>query len=159
MFRDFTKDNETRQTPREIFRVKQGKRYRFRVIGSINICHVVVSVQDHPLTVIGTDGSPIEPVEVSRIGVASGERYDFVLTANQEIGNYWFRIYTDDHGCPFAVKEQLAILRYEGAPEGNPKNEFLRKEGLLLNPLPWEPSFKDDSGINTMDLKSLGQYK
>ncbi|XP_072044921.1 uncharacterized protein [Amphiura filiformis] len=90
-FKQFVKGNDTAYTPREVFQVKQGQRYRFRVIGNNN-CHMYVSVDGHNLTAIATDGAPIKPVSVDRIGVASGERYDFVLTADQDVGNYWFRV-------------------------------------------------------------------
>lgn len=69
-----------------------GLRYRFRVVGAASdICPITIAVDDHPLTVIAVDGMPIKPVVVDRITVMSGERYDFVLEADQEVNSYWIR--------------------------------------------------------------------
>ncbi|XP_072045969.1 uncharacterized protein [Amphiura filiformis] len=134
VFVEFSKDGEIAYTPREVFNVEKGKRYRFRVIGN-NVCHVFIHAQDHNLTVIATDGNPIKPIVVDRIGLVSGERYDFVLTADKDVGNYWFRLATTEGACA-AVQEDFAILRYDGAPEEEPSEPYLDDgdEGVYLNP-------------------------
>lgn len=38
-------------------------------------------IRDHKLTVIATDGTPIEPVVVDSLVVLPGERYDVVMDA------------------------------------------------------------------------------
>ena len=45
--------------------MEQGKRYRFRFIsnGIIN-CPMKISVDNHKITIISSDGQPIEPFEV-----------------------------------------------------------------------------------------------
>ena len=156
VFQEFSNANGTTFTPREVFHVKQGGRYRFRVIGN-NICHMIISIQSHNLLAIATDGGPFQPVEISRLGVSSGERYDFILTADQDVGNYWFRLYTDDRGCPFAVKEEFAVLRYEGAPEEDPPVSFsgIIPDGLYLNPQPFYYNHASDQ-LLTRDLKTEG---
>ncbi|XP_072046495.1 uncharacterized protein [Amphiura filiformis] len=155
VFREFANGNDTAYTPREVFPVKQGGRYRFRVIGN-NICHMIITIQSHNLIAIATDGAPFEPVEVSRIGVDSGARFDFILTADQDIGHYWFRLYTDDLGCPFTVKEEFAILRYEGAPEGDPTESFsgVIPDGRYLNPQPVYEVEDSPSQLPVRKLKS-----
>ncbi len=47
-----------------------------------------------------------------------GERYDFILDANQPVGNYWLRAWSS--ACAPAV----AIIRYEGAPEEDPEGDW-----------------------------------
>lgn len=49
-------------------------------------------IQDHNLTVIATDGDNVFPKVVDAIVSLSGERYDFVVTANQESGAFWIYI-------------------------------------------------------------------
>jgi FtsP/CotA-like multicopper oxidase with cupredoxin domain len=43
------------------------------------------------MTVIASDGSPFEPFETEILVIYGGERFDIVLNANQNIGNYWIR--------------------------------------------------------------------
>lgn len=55
--------------------------------------------------------------------VHAGERYDFILNANQDISSYWIRL----HGlmdCWFNQVFQGAILRYDGAPEEEPEGSL-----------------------------------
>lgn len=74
----------TTRTPLEVFRVQYGKRYRFRVINSgSHVCPAVLEVENHSLLVIASDSYDVEPVEVDSLFSNPGERYDFVITANQ----------------------------------------------------------------------------
>ena len=155
-FQSFSTANATAFTPREVFHVKQGERYRFRIIGN-NKCHLAVEVESHRLTAIATDGSPIKPVAVDRIGLTSGERYDFVLTADQDVGNYWFRLFTTDPGCPRVVKEEFAILRYNGAPKEEPSEEFAEDnvDSIYLNP---RSTIEIPEGIDVVEMQSAGRH-
>ncbi|KAJ7673354.1 hypothetical protein B0H17DRAFT_1208437 [Mycena rosella] len=63
-------------------------------------------------------------VDIHRTSLLAGQRYSFVLTANQIVGNYWIR--------------PLAILRYAGAPKADPKTSSVVTQPLvetLLHPL------------------------
>ena len=45
------------ETPRSVFHVQKGKRYRFRIINSgVQYCPLQVSIDQHFLTIIATDG-------------------------------------------------------------------------------------------------------
>ena len=62
-------------TPREQFVVTSGLRYRFRVSSSgIVLCPLRVSVDNHTLEVIATDGAPVQPLEVESFDIQAGER-------------------------------------------------------------------------------------
>ena len=50
-----------------------------------------ISVDQHLLTVISSDAYDVEEIVVESFIVNPGERFDFLLTANQTIGNYWIR--------------------------------------------------------------------
>ena len=64
-----------------------------------------------------------------------GDRTDFVLTADQPVGNYWMRAY-----CESIKTNVLAVVRYEGA----------------ANELPPEPEGAiAGSGIVSFELKSF----
>ena len=54
------KKNVDYETPRSIFKVRQGQRYRFRMINSgVQYCPLHVSIDNHILTLIATDGLKI----------------------------------------------------------------------------------------------------
>ena len=115
------------------FDVEQGRQYRFRLVGGQSVFAYKVSVDEHKLTVIATDGFHIQPVEqVDYIIIHSGERYDFVLNANQDpTRNYWIRAETleinrtSNNGVPpFESLNNLAwaVLHYTSAPEPDGSN-------------------------------------
>ena len=50
-------------------------RYRFRVISpGFTLCPISVSIDNHTLTMIASDGSPFRPVEVQSVVLEPGER-------------------------------------------------------------------------------------
>lgn len=127
--------------PLEVFKVVANKSFRFRTInaGFLN-CPVEISIDNHNITVISSDGWYFDPVEVSTIVTYAGERFDFVVKADQPIGNYWFRIRgLMDCDERFTSAHQVAILRYIGAAEEMPSNEHpiygYERKGLQMNAL------------------------
>lgn len=80
-------------TERAVFEVTSDKRHRFRMSSNAGTnCAMRISVDNHTLTVIASDGRAFQPVDVDSFIIYGGERFDFVLTADQEIGNYWMRV-------------------------------------------------------------------
>ena len=73
------------------FTVEDGNAYRFRLIGAQALYAYRFSIDDHKLTLIATDGYFIEPILVDYIIIHTGERYDFLLEANQAPNNYLMR--------------------------------------------------------------------
>ena len=53
---------------------------------------IQVSIDNHTLNMIASDGNPFEKVEVESFNIFAGERYDFVLNASMPVGNYWVRV-------------------------------------------------------------------
>ncbi len=157
MFTEFTKDGKVAYTPREVFSVKKDDKYRFRVISN-GVCHMTIAVENHNLTVIATDGAPVQPTVVDRIGLSSGERFDFVLNADKDVDNYWFRLSTADGACANTVPEEFAILRYDGAPEQEPSRVFSEGEddGVTLNPRNQLLS-EDDLDIGQLEAAGKGK--
>lgn len=143
-------------TPLEIFKVKSGKKYRFRTInaGFLN-CPVEISIDHHNITVIASDGWYFEPVEVSSLVAYAGERFDFIVNADQPIDNYWLRVRgLMDCDERFTRAHQAAVLRYDGAdeiyPVGSPVYEF-KRDGLQMNAL--------NKGTNLVDSVSIAELK
>ncbi|KAH1012700.1 iron transport multicopper oxidase fetC isoform X1 [Dendroctonus ponderosae] len=117
MFPDET--NDTLHTPLARFSVEQGYRYRFRVInaGFLN-CPVEVSVDNHSISVISSDGEDINPVEADSLVSYAGERFDFVLSADQPKNLYWIRFRgLMDCDERYMKAFQVAVLEYKDYAE------------------------------------------
>uniref|UniRef100_A0A182Q0P9 Uncharacterized protein n=1 Tax=Anopheles farauti TaxID=69004 RepID=A0A182Q0P9_9DIPT len=111
---------ESKHIPLAVFRVDRGRRYRFRLINAEFLnCPVELSIENHNLTVIASDGFGIQPLEDLGSFVSyAGERFDFVVKANQPVGNYLIRFRgLMDCDERFTSAYQFAVLRYRGAPE------------------------------------------
>ena len=69
----FVLNEVTYETPRAQFKVKQGFRYRFRIINSgFLYCPIQISIDNHNLTVIATDGRLVDPVEIQNFIIYAG---------------------------------------------------------------------------------------
>ena len=116
------------QTRLSVFTVTKGQRYRFRLIGAQGLYAYKFSIDGHRLTVVGTDGYWIQPEEdTDYIIIHTGERYDFILDADQEVKEYWIRAETLEinpkGGPPYRSLGHVAegILQYVNPKdEGNP---------------------------------------
>ncbi|KAK6332886.1 hypothetical protein TWF696_002905 [Orbilia brochopaga] len=65
-----------------IIKVKPGKTYRFRFIGSTAISLVTLGIEDHPnMTIIEADGHYTQPYTTSHMQVASGQRFSTLFKA------------------------------------------------------------------------------
>ena len=125
------------------FKVEPNARYRFRVINAgVNFCPMVFSIDGHNMTLIATDGYPIDPVEVESFVSNPGERYDFVLNTNKDVKNYWIKV-KGEGNCAFHDLFQRAVLRYGGA-----KNELNSKSNMIYN---------DTTRIGRVRQVALGQ--
>ena len=103
------------------FNVTQGNCYRFRLIGSQALFGLKVSIQDHKMTVVATDGLPIVPIEdVDSVIINPGERYDVIVNATNALKNYWIwaetledeNLSTQIFYSPVSKHRAEAILHY-----------------------------------------------
>lgn len=63
----------TTNTTLEVIYVEPGKRYRVRIINAFcTVCPGMITIQDHNLTVIATDGRDIKPKTVDSITSFAG---------------------------------------------------------------------------------------
>ncbi|KAF9459163.1 multicopper redoxase [Collybia nuda] len=105
-----------------VINVQRGKRYRFRLIGMSCEPNFTFSIDNHTMAIIEADGENTVPLEVDSIQIHAGQRYSVVVTANQDVGNYWVRA---NPRPPLGISgfdggRNSAILRYVGAPEAEP---------------------------------------
>ena len=57
-----------------------------------------------------------QPLVVDSIQIYTGQRYSFILTANQPVANYWIRANPNSGATGFVGGINSAVLRYLGAP-------------------------------------------
>ncbi|KAK7442009.1 laccase, multicopper oxidase, benzenediol:oxygen oxidorectuctase [Stygiomarasmius scandens] len=107
-------------TALSVVNVRQGKRYRIRLVSISCDPNWVFSIDNHSLLVIEVDAVNTNPILVSSIQIFAGQRYSFVLHANQPIDNYWVRANPNIGTLGFNGGLNSAILRYKGAPEVEP---------------------------------------
>jgi FtsP/CotA-like multicopper oxidase with cupredoxin domain len=83
-----------------VISVEYGEQYLFRMIGSMLALELAITIDNHPFTIIATDGSDTlpTPCQGQPLIVSSGESYDVVFVANQiaemntsSNGRYWIR--------------------------------------------------------------------
>ncbi|KAJ1521928.1 hypothetical protein ONE63_002262 [Megalurothrips usitatus] len=153
-------DGTTSFTPREVFAVKQGLRYRFRIVnaGFLN-CPLELSVDNHTLLVVASDGADVKPVRVNSLVSYAGERWDVIVEASQPVANYWMRV----HGlldCGPKRAHEAAVLRYEGADPGQDPagpapsyDVFTGTKGLQVNPL--NRGSSDEDTVTAAELQTL----
>ncbi|KAJ7921435.1 laccase [Mycena leptocephala] len=103
-----------------VITVTSGLRYRFRLVSLSCDPNFIFTIDGHSFTIIEVDGVNHEPLTVDSIQIYAGQRYSFVLTANQPINNYWIRTVANGGTAGFDNGINSAILRYVGAAVVDP---------------------------------------
>ena len=101
---------------------------------------------------------------VDTLRIFAGQRYSFVLDANQPVNNYWIHSIPTDE----TTSNGSAILRYAGAPVADPTTTYTSKLPLLesnLHPLeyPGAPGLPKPGGVDValnlnIAVKENGRY-
>ena len=167
------------KTRLSIFTVECGKIYRLRLIGAQSLYSYSFSIDGHKLTVVGTDGYWIEPVEeVDYIMIHPGERYDFLLKANATINDYWMHAETMEinqtTGPPYESLGHVAeaILhykqdgdsddpddnvpstKYQDTKDSSPVRECTQQEPCKAVNCPFE-NFHESYNITCINVRNL----
>ncbi|KAJ6614141.1 laccase 2 [Mycena sp. CBHHK59/15] len=135
------KDGPT-SAPLAVINVKKGLRYRFRLIAISCDPNYEFSIDGHTMTIIEVDGVDHKPLTVDSLQIFAGQRYSFVLNANQKVGNYWVRANPNIGITGFAGGINSAILRYADAPRTEPTTNSTGTSALVetaLHPLKRTP--------------------
>ena len=67
--------NKPNVMPLETFVVKKGFRYRFRMVSpGFTLCPILMSIENHTLTIIASDDGSDEPLAVESLVIHPGER-------------------------------------------------------------------------------------
>uniref|UniRef100_A0AAG5DEL4 Uncharacterized protein n=1 Tax=Anopheles atroparvus TaxID=41427 RepID=A0AAG5DEL4_ANOAO len=132
------------QAPLTVYRVKKGVRYRFRLISSgSQFCPFQLQIEKHRMQLIATDGGAVQPMMIDTLISTSGERYDFVLSADQKPGNYWVRVRAIGF-CNVERREEFAVLSY--ADEQSASDEELAYP--KSTPPSWDERFPSGTVLN-----------
>ncbi|KAM7348084.1 multicopper oxidase 1 [Cochliomyia hominivorax] len=147
--------------PLQIYNVTRGFRYRFRVINAEFLnCPIKISIDNHTLTAFNSDGYDFEAVDVGSIVTYAGERFDFVVNADQPVGNYWIRLKgLMDCDERFTSAFQVAILHYEGAADTEPTEDLgyhHEPKGIELNAMNQGPGHVDS--LTIAEVNALAHY-
>jgi iron transport multicopper oxidase len=118
-------------TPLAVVNVEKGKRYRFRLVSISCDPFFTFSIDGHDMTIIEADAVNTDPLTVDSLEIYAGQRYSFILNANQDVGNYWIRANASNGPQGFVGGTNSAILRYAGAPVADPTTQI----GSLSNRL------------------------
>jgi len=113
---------------RATFDFVPGRRYRLRLINTSTFASFRFSIDNHWLTVIEVDLTPVEPHAITHLNINVAQRYSVVVEANQNAGQaYWIRaemstacFATQSHSLDPLV---LGIVRYttsDGQASTNP---------------------------------------
>lgn len=161
-----------------VVNVVPGKKYRIRLISMACEPNYVFSIDSHNLTVIEADGQNTLPVTVNQIQIYAGlfriynllnlphtsigQRYSFVLDANQPVGNYWIRslpnIGNNNLSMGFDGGINSAILQYKGAAAADPtttqQSDIIPLQETDLHPLT-NPQAPGNPWIGGADINIL----
>ncbi|KAI9098547.1 hypothetical protein K1719_025172 [Acacia pycnantha] len=96
--------------------VDKGKTYLLRMVNAAMNLFLFVSVSNHKLTLVGTDGSYTRQLTRDYIVIAPGQTMDVLLHANQKPNHYYMaaRAYSSGVGVPFDNTTATAIIQYSG---------------------------------------------
>ncbi|CAK5274943.1 unnamed protein product [Mycena citricolor] len=123
-----------------VINVIQGLRYRFRLVNTACDSNYVFQIDGHKnLTIIEADGILHQPLTVDSIQIYAAQRYSFILSANQPIGNYWIRANPNTGPTGFAGGINSAILRYVGASFSEPRTSQDKSVNGLVNEVNLHP--------------------
>nr|AYO51536.1 laccase [Lignosus rhinocerotis] len=117
--------------PLSVINVVQGQRYRFRLVSVSCDPNFTFYIQGHNMTVIEADAVNVQPVIVDSLQIFAGQRYSFVLTADQAIDNYWIQAIPNIGTVTTDGGINSAILRYSGAAEIEPEAADLTSSSPL----------------------------
>ncbi|KAJ6582112.1 multicopper oxidase/laccase [Mycena capillaripes] len=107
-------------SPLAVISVTKGKRYRFRLVAISCDPNYNFSIDGHSLTIIEVDGVNHKLLTVDSLQIFAGQRYSFVLHADQKINNYWVRANPNVGNTGFEGGINSGILRYVDAHKREP---------------------------------------
>lgn len=100
-----------------------GKKYLFQLLNSAIQSTYKFYIDGHKFTVIAADFVPIEPYETTVLTINIGQRYEIIVEADQEVGDYFLR-FDNQNACASTINSDdiRGIIHYAGGPGGTPNS-------------------------------------
>lgn len=121
----------------------KGKKYLLRLINPSVDNQIRVQLDGHSFTVVTSDLVPIKPITTNWLLIGIGQRYNVIIEANQDVGNYWFRAVAETGCASSSFGTGQSIFSYVGAAAGDPTTTATAKptDCTEAGPLvPWVPN-------------------
>ncbi|KAK4235140.1 laccase-2 [Achaetomium macrosporum] len=100
---------------------ESGKKYLLRLINAGTDAVFQFSIDGHNLTVIAHDLVPIVPYTTDSVQITIGQRYDVIVEANADSGNYWIRGGWISNCAPNENPANITgIVRYDASSTTDP---------------------------------------
>ncbi|PQE10386.1 multicopper oxidase protein [Rutstroemia sp. NJR-2017a WRK4] len=117
----WTEDDDTVVGSRFETTFVSGTRYRIRLVNGAADTHFRFMIDNHTLEVIAADFVPIVPYNTTAVSIGMGQRYDVIVTATEETGNFWLRAIPQE-SCSDNdnVDNILGIIRYDSSSTDDP---------------------------------------
>ncbi|KAJ7105524.1 laccase [Mycena epipterygia] len=115
-----------------VISVTSGQRYRMRLVSMSCDPNFIFTIDGHNMTIIEADSVNTEPLTVDSIQIFAGQRYSFILTADQTVDNYWIRTVANGGTSGFDNGINSAILRYVGADDVDPTTNATTATAALV---------------------------
>lgn len=138
-------ENE-KAVPMEIFNVTQNGSLLLRIIQTGMTGEYKISIDQHRLLLVGSDGGDLIPTWIDYLIINPGETYDVMVFGNNTLGNYWIRLETtevfDFFYNPIQPNVSFAQLHYQEAEVALPdseKRECTVSEPCVMANCHWSP--------------------
>ncbi|PWZ01753.1 hypothetical protein BCV70DRAFT_157850 [Testicularia cyperi] len=139
-------DAECTQLKTPTMDVEAGKKYRFRFINSGSHAQHMISIDQHPLTVIAADGTPVKQHSVHRIPLHNGQRHDAIVHFDQGHTGDSFLLRSSMMTACFAFVDPLLD------PVANLTIQYTKPGQTVPQKAPVPNDWKDAMGTECLDL-------
>ena len=98
------------------FRFTSGKKHLLRLVNTASEMFVAFSIDNHTMTVISNDFSPVEPYTTDVVTLGVGQRSDVIVEATGDPSeSYWMRSTINSICSPSENTDTRAVIYYENA--------------------------------------------
>ncbi|KAI0573426.1 SufI multicopper oxidase [Pyrenophora tritici-repentis] len=100
-----------------------GKTYRIRLVNAAVDTHFKFMIDNHTMSVIGSDLVPIKPYDANVVSIGMGQRYDVIFTANQQAlaDKFWMRAIPQSACSENGNRDDIrGIVYYDTESAGEP---------------------------------------
>ncbi|XP_024971968.1 laccase-15-like [Cynara cardunculus var. scolymus] len=98
------------------FIVEHGKTYMLRMVNAAKNLFMFLAIEDHEVTIIGTDGAYTKPLKSDYVTISRGQTIHLLFKANQPIGRYYMaaKPYNSQPLITFDNTTTTTIIEYKG---------------------------------------------